>query len=62
MHAYVDGVQIHSSTGMPAAALNTAPVVLGDGPLGGFVGVIDEVQIYRRTLTAPEVQALLPLR
>ena len=53
---------IHSSNDMPASTLNTEPMVLGNGPLGGFAGVLDEVQIYDRALTANEVQALTEMQ
>lgn len=58
LRAYVDGTLIHSASNMPAAQHNDAPVVLGRSPVGGFIGVLDEVQFYNRALTQEEVTAL----
>jgi hypothetical protein len=58
LRAYVDGVLIHSQNNVPMAEHNDAPVVVGNGFFGGFAGVIDEVQMYNRALTAQEVAAL----
>ncbi len=62
LRAYADGVLIHTSTGLPAAELNDASVTLGNGSLGAFPGVIDEVQFYDRVLPAEEVQALVGMQ
>lgn len=59
LQAYVDGVRIYASqTNIPASEWNDAPVVLGDGPFGRYTGLLDEVQIYNRALSAEEVAAL----
>jgi hypothetical protein len=60
---YVDGVQESSFTSQGPQAINTlvvSPVTIGSDAQGRFFnGVIDEVQIYSRALSAPEINNLL---
>src|SRR5262249_11527624 len=56
---YVNGVRV-SSRALPGAIATSAdPLVLGGNAVWGewFAGLIDEVRIYRRALSATEIQA-----
>ncbi len=57
---YVNGVrvssEITSSTSNP-----TVPLTIGSGESGGVDGLIDDVQIYNRALTASEIQGIQAL-
>lgn len=59
---YIDGVLAESRTfaGNLAATLNSAPIAIGgvSGTCCFFKGIIDEVSLYNRTLTATEVEAI----
>lgn len=59
---YVDGQMEFSSVlkGNLARTANSAPVVIGawDPTQAYFKGIMDEVSIYRRALTATEIQAI----
>jgi hypothetical protein len=58
---YVDGVEVHAAPlAAPIAPLSGRPLVIGayqSDPAYGFAGVIDEVAIHRRPLTAVEIAA-----
>ncbi len=66
MRLYVDGVQIGSSPLTGNILVDSNPVTIGAGenygegtPLGDrFNGLIDEVRIYNRALSATEVKNL----
>jgi len=62
LRAYVDGVLIFEKTNLPAMSTNDSPVVLGNGVLGAFRGIMDEVQFYARDLPMAQVQALTMLQ
>jgi hypothetical protein len=62
LRAYVDGNLIHTHDNLPTPVQNDAPVVLGSGALGAFWGVMDEVQLYERVLSASEVKALVGMQ
>ncbi|MCW1891976.1 MAG: prepilin-type N-terminal cleavage/methylation domain-containing protein [Candidatus Uhrbacteria bacterium] len=51
---YIDGSAIGSRVGAGALATNGANLTIG----GGFPGYIDDVRVYRRTLSSQEVQTL----
>ena len=63
MRLYVDGVEVGNRVhpiGGPVDTSASASVTLGDSPVGGraFDGVMDDVRIYDRALTAADVTAL----
>lgn len=62
LRTYVDGTLFETHTNVPEAEHNDAPVVFGNGPLGAFTGVLDEIQIYNRALSASEVMALTAMQ
>jgi hypothetical protein len=56
---YVDGAVAGTSAGAPAAiTTNDAPLYIGAGQLRAWDGAIDEVRIFNRALSLPEVQNL----
>jgi len=60
---YVDGVltTVFNPTGQPGSLSTTAPFVVGASPVGGntpWLGAIDEVEFFRRALTAGEIQGI----
>jgi large repetitive protein len=57
---YVDGVQVGSKTPMMSLGTNTEPAHIGEDSQGGssFPGIIDEVSVYSRALTATEIAAI----
>jgi hypothetical protein len=61
---YIDGTPVYqtTSTPIPAAVQNDVDVRIANGPSGGFVGILDEVQFYDRVLSADEVAAIVPLQ
>lgn len=60
MYLYIDGVEIGSTPRSGNIKSPALPILIGNG--GGLTqpwnGVIDEVRIHNRALSAPEVQAL----
>lgn len=61
MRLYVDGVQVASQSGLSGALPNsTANLIIGSQADGNnyFDGVIDDVRLYDRELTSPEIAAL----
>lgn len=58
LRAYVDGKLIFSQNNLPEAPNEKSPVTVGSGYLGGYSGIVDELQMYDRALTAAEVEAL----
>ena len=56
---YVNGSQVTSRAVSGSVATSTSPLRLGGNTIWGeyFAGVIDEVRIYNRALSAAEVQA-----
>jgi PKD repeat protein len=56
---YVNGVQVASKSRTGAMAASTRPLRIGGDSLWGeyFQGLIDEVRIYNRALTATQIQA-----
>ena len=60
---YQDGIEVGSLVHSVGGAVSTngaAPVSIGDSPLGGrpYDGMIDEVRVYERALTATDVTTL----
>ena len=55
---YVNGVQVGSKTGVSAIAASTGSLRIGGNGVWGeyFRGLIDDVRIYNRPLTASEIQ------
>lgn len=61
MRLYIDGVQVASSSSVAAIPAG-AGIVVGNyasSAIIGFIGDMDDVQVYNRALTATEVKALL---
>ena len=56
---YVNGAQVASAPAAGALASHTGPLRIGGNAIWGeyFNGLIDEVRVYNRALTASEVQA-----
>ena len=60
-YLYVDGVLDVSQPATGSISQNSDPVCIGENPVLGrvlFDGLIDEVSIYNRALTASEIQAI----
>src|SRR5207244_11847480 len=55
---YVDGVLVARDTTNPITSVRTATLTEIGHVASGFVGDIDEVRIFARALTAPEIAAL----
>jgi hypothetical protein len=59
---YIDGVLTTTTTQVPAASGNSSPLYLGTFPnaFNGlpFVGCLDEVRVYSRSLSAAEIASL----
>lgn len=56
---YRNGALVRSeATGFPVTTPSNADVTIGNGYAGGFVGLIDEVGLWPRALTAAEITAL----
>jgi hypothetical protein len=57
---YINGKKQSENSGAPSLSGSTKPLLIGKMNINdtGMVGVVDEVRIYSRALTAPEVQAL----
>jgi len=58
---YVNGVYNSSKTFSPTPILNTAPLYIGDDTDGGhnyYTGIIDDIRIYRRSLSEAEISML----
>ncbi|MBI2439308.1 MAG: hypothetical protein HYV45_01755 [Candidatus Moranbacteria bacterium] len=55
---YVNGVATGSLTGSGALATNSADLFFGDSSSTVFPGLMDEVRIYNRALSASEIQSL----
>jgi hypothetical protein len=60
---YVDGVPVRTRTmpGVLARTVNNAPLSIGSAGDGGgahFQGIIDEVSLYNRALSAAEIEAI----
>ena len=55
---YVNGAQVSSQPATGAIAANTGPLRIGGNAIWGehYVGLIDEVRIYNRALSASEIQ------
>jgi hypothetical protein len=55
---YVNGIQVTSRAVSGSVATSTSPLRLGGNKIWGeyFAGVIDEVRIYNRALSAAEIQ------
>lgn len=59
-HFYLNGVLMQTIAGTSPANLLSSPMFIGSGgPLEFFNGAIDDVQIYRGTLTAEQIQAVM---
>ena len=58
---YVNGVEVGSHvTTMGVGNITTAPFKIGtSGTCAGFGGLVDEVEIYNRALSAAEIQAIM---
>lgn len=56
---FVNGVQVGSKTGVSAIVPSTGPLRIGGNGVWGeyFRGLIDDVRIYNRPLTAAEIQS-----
>jgi hypothetical protein len=62
LRIYVDGVQESSTNiGSVVAYTGTDPLWIGKDPNRWFNGMVDEVRIYNRALSAGEVQRLYDL-
>jgi hypothetical protein len=58
MALYVNGVQVASQAQSGAVATSTDPLTIGGNSSGeDFAGIIDEVRIYSRALSANEIQS-----
>jgi hypothetical protein len=59
LRLYVNGVQVGSRAQTGSMAVSTGPLRIGGNSVWGeyFAGLIDEVRIYNRALTAAEIQA-----
>lgn len=53
---YLDGTPVVSGSGAYMAPLDTATLRIGGGAAADFDGVIDDVRIYNKTLTADEIE------
>jgi hypothetical protein len=55
---FVNGVQVNSRTGVPPISPSNGPLRIGGNGVWGeyFRGLIDDVRIYNRALTATEIQ------
>jgi Concanavalin A-like lectin/glucanases superfamily/Domain of unknown function (DUF1929)/Bacterial Ig domain/Glyoxal oxidase N-terminus/Glucodextranase, domain B len=58
LRLYVNGVQVSSLAATAAIATSTNPLQIGGDSIYGqfFQGMIDEVRVYNRALTPPEIQ------
>lgn len=56
---YVDGVQVGSQPFSGSVAVSSGPLKLGGNAIWGefFGGRLDDVRVYNRALTAPQIQA-----
>jgi hypothetical protein len=56
---FVNGVQVSSTASTGAIAVSTGALRIGGAPTGSdfFRGLIDDVRIYNRPLTAAQIQA-----
>ena len=63
---YVNGVlQTNLGSGVPTLAANSAPLTIGNSDPGFnffFDGLIDEVEVFNRALSAAEIQAIVASR
>jgi chitodextrinase len=57
LNVFVNGVPSGSTAVSGAIRSSSAPLVIGGGSGQRFVGLIDEVRVYSRALTATELQA-----
>ena len=59
MRLYVNGVQVASRAQTGAIATSTNPLQIGGDSIYGqyFAGLIDEVRVYNRALSAPRSRA-----
>ena len=56
---YINGQLVATSTGQPLGATNSAPLKIGgSGDCALFGGLLDEVSIYNRALSASEIAAI----
>ena len=59
---YKDGREAHTGTAkFPAAAASTLKASIGRGYAGSFRGLIDDVRIYNRALSADDVRSVYSL-
>ena len=58
---YLDGVLWHSGTGMTMPMVNVTEFTIGSANSGGniFPGMIDDVRLYNKALTAEEIQQVM---
>jgi hypothetical protein len=58
LRLYVNGVLVRSTAGAGAIATSVSPLKIGGNAVWGeyFAGLIDEVRIYNRPLSQPEIQ------
>ena len=59
MRLYVNGIPTGSAAGGGAMATSTGALKLGGNAVFGsewYAGLLDDVRVYSRALTAPEIQ------